>query len=106
MVAFAGIGRPEKFFATLRGLGARLVSARAFPDHAPYPPRILRRLSEEARRAGAMLVTTEKDAARLPPAFRREALALPVRLVPEDPEAFDALLRRAFERNPPESGHI
>ncbi len=84
VVAFAGIGRPEKFFATLRGMGARLAAAHAFPDHHVYPPRVLRRLLAEARRQGAMLVTTEKDAVRLPPEFRREAMALPIRLEPED----------------------
>jgi tetraacyldisaccharide 4'-kinase len=63
-------------------------------------------LAEEARRAGAMLVTTEKDAVRLPQAFRREALALPVRLVPEDPEGFAALLGRAFEGRAPNSRRI
>ncbi len=94
VVAFAGIGRPEKFFATLRGLGARLVAAHAFPDHARYAPAILRRLLAEARGRGAMLVTTEKDAVRLPPAFRRDALALPVRLRFEDPAALAALLGR------------
>lgn len=94
VVAFAGIGRPEKFFATLRGLGARLIAAHAFPDHAPYAPRVLRRMIAEARAADAMLVTTEKDAVRLPPAFQTEVMALPVRLAFDDPDALAALLRR------------
>ncbi|SET06393.1 lipid-A-disaccharide kinase [Oceanicella actignis] len=98
VVAFAGIGRPEKFFDTLRALGAELVGAHAFPDHAPYAPRILRRLQAEAAQADAQLVTTEKDAVRLPPAFRGMAMPLPVALVPEDQAAFDALLRRALAR--------
>jgi tetraacyldisaccharide 4'-kinase len=92
VVAFAGIGRPEKLFATLRACGARLVAAHGFPDHAPYPVPILRRLVAEARAADAMLVTTEKDAVRLPPAFRREVIALPVRLRWADPAALDRLL--------------
>ncbi len=94
VVAFAGIGRPGKFFATLRGLGANLVAAHAFPDHAPYAPRVLRRMIAEARAADAMLVTTEKDAVRLPPAFRAEVMALPVRLEFDDPDALAALLVR------------
>ncbi len=104
VVGFAGIARPEKFFATLRSCGARLVAVHAFPDHAPYAPAVLRRMVAEARAADAMLVTTEKDAARLPPAFRREVMALPVRLRWEDPAALAALLRRAWRPAPPADG--
>ncbi len=93
VIAFAGIGRPEKFFETLRGMGARLVAARGFPDHHVYRPAVLRRLLAEARREGAMLVTTEKDAVRLPPEFRREVMTVQVRLEPEDWGPIDALVR-------------
>jgi tetraacyldisaccharide 4'-kinase len=94
VVAFAGIGRPEKFFATLRAEGAEIVAARGFADHAAFDPRILVRLEAEARAAGAQLVTTEKDAVRLPPAFRGKVLVLPVRLDLADWQPVDA----AFDR--------
>jgi len=90
VVAFAGIGRPEKFFATLRSLGADLRGAHPFADHAPLTARQFARLQSEARRAGAMLVTTEKDAVRLPTDLRREVVTLTVRLEIDDWSAIDA----------------
>ncbi|HUF55522.1 MAG TPA: tetraacyldisaccharide 4'-kinase, partial [Thermohalobaculum sp.] len=95
VVAFAGIGRPEKFFETLRGMGAEPVACVAFSDHYVYPPEVLRRLLRQARSQGAMLVTTEKDAVRLPAAFRPEVVVVQVALEPEDP---DALARAVLTR--------
>lgn len=93
-LAFAGIGRPGKFFASLSALGVEIVAAREFSDHAPYHPRILDRLARDARAAAAQLVTTEKDAARLPRDFLAQVLVLPVRLALEDWTPFDAQLDR------------
>ncbi|WP_118133304.1 tetraacyldisaccharide 4'-kinase [Oceanicella sp. SM1341] len=96
VVAFAGIGHPEKFFATLRGLGVELVATHGFPDHAPYTAAALTRLEREAREAGAMLVTTDKDAVRLPESFRGKAMPLPVMLVFRSPEQIDDALNNLF----------
>ncbi|RMF40545.1 MAG: tetraacyldisaccharide 4'-kinase [Alphaproteobacteria bacterium] len=94
VIAFAGIGRPEKFFATLRRLGADIRAAHALLDHAALTTRLLQRLAREALDEGALLVTTDKDAVRLPSGWRGQIQPLPVALEPEDWQALDA----AFDR--------
>lgn len=94
VLAFAGIADPSRFFASLRAEGAVVVRGEALADHEPLSETLLRRLEAEARAAGAQLVTTEKDAARLPPAWRAKVLTLVVRLRIADAGALDAALDR------------
>ena len=98
VLAFAGIGRPEKMFATLREAGAEVAGTRAFPDHHPYAGADLAALSAEAARLGADLVTTEKDHVRLPPDFARRVAVLPVTLAFDDAAAIQAQLARLLHR--------
>lgn len=66
VIGFAGIARPNKFFATLKSNGARLIASHDFGDHHRFSEKEAKRLLQEAEEKKAMLVTTEKDWARLP----------------------------------------
>lgn len=97
-LAFAGLGRPEKFFDMLRGLGVDLVATRAFEDHARYDDVILRRLAREAEALNAQMICTEKDAVKFPAWFRGAALPVPAKLALEDENALDALLEGTLRK--------
>ncbi len=103
VVAYAGIGNPERFFATLRGLGARLAETVPFPDHHAFTPADADRLIATGTRHGAKLVTTEKDHVRLtgrliPLAEQTAALAVTMDLDEAGWAALDGLLARALAR--------
>jgi tetraacyldisaccharide 4'-kinase len=98
VVAFAGIGQPRKFFETLREVGAELAAAHAFSDHHPYRDTELARLAAEASEQGAALVTTEKDAVRVPPAWRQRLCVLKVEVEWEDEPALMRVLAPVLAR--------
>lgn len=65
VLAFAGIGDPDRFFRTLRASGIDVVRAQPFPDHHMFSREEIAALAADARREQLTLVTTEKDLARL-----------------------------------------
>jgi tetraacyldisaccharide 4'-kinase len=87
VVAFAGIGRPDKFFASVEAAGAEIIESVAFPDHHPFSATELTDLFRTADDAGAVLVTTAKDAVRVPEVLRARLFVLTVALVWSDEAA-------------------
>lgn len=88
--AFAGIGRPEKFIASLEQADAHVVGSCFFADHHPYSETEIDQLKMIA--GDATLVTTEKDFVRLTTAQREGIRALKVAARFDDPAALSHLL--------------
>ena len=91
--AFAGIGRPQKFFDTLITAGALVKGTQEFADHHLYDAQDLQGLRDQAK--GIPLVTTEKDLVRIAPEQRHDIAALAVEARFDDPAALEALLAGA-----------
>jgi tetraacyldisaccharide 4'-kinase len=102
-LAFAGIGDPEKFFATLTAAGIDVADRSSFPDHHRYTATEARDLMTRAKARNLMLVSTEKDLVRLTGEPQLEVLAartsaLPVQLVIAEQDLFRQMLLDAVKR--------
>lgn len=91
--AFAGIGRPEKFYQTARASGLDLVGTENFPDHYEFSRDDLDKLQHRAAAMNAELLTTEKDWVRLPENWQKEIRPFPVKLTFNNTEQLVQLLK-------------
>lgn len=100
VVAFAGIGDPKKFFATVEDCGAVIEATREFPDHYAYSDDDLADIREIAARYDALPLTTEKDLLRLAPAARAgiSALKVTAQFDPESVGHLDQLIEQCLTR--------
>ncbi len=96
VVAFAGIARPTKFFATLEAIDCNIIRRAAFADHHRFTPNEVIPLVEHANAQGAITVTTEKDWVRLPPETKAMVEPVPVKLEWQNPDAVERLIRPAL----------
>ena len=107
IIAFCGIGKPEKFFQTLADLELNVTAHIAFDDHHPFSDEEAAELVERSQQTGAKLLTTTKDATRIRNASnpspmmkkladRLSELEIELRVIEEDESRFDALIERAI----------
>jgi tetraacyldisaccharide 4'-kinase len=104
VLAFAGIGDPQKFFATLAAAGVNAQIQRGFADHHRYRADEAAALLAEAERHDLTLLTTEKDLARLQGDPALTALAarvhvLPVELIVSEQDDFRRFVLGAAQRS-------
>ncbi|VBB69815.1 Tetraacyldisaccharide 4'-kinase [invertebrate metagenome] len=98
VVAFAGIGRPEKFFATLQAIGAVVIACHPFADHKPYTALEIQLILEEASALRAIPVTTAKDAVRLTPAQRQQVVVFTITIAWQNTETLDSILTAGIRK--------
>lgn len=90
--AFAGIGDPHKFFRSLESLGCRIAEKLTFDDHHQYRRSELTHILAAADRDNAVVVTTSKDAVRLPPDIRERIQVLTIHVEWDDTTALDKII--------------
>jgi tetraacyldisaccharide 4'-kinase len=93
IVAFAGIGRPEKFFNSLKAEGCNVVMEMPFPDHHAFTDADIIKLTRIAKLQECKLVTTTKDYVRLTGDFKEKVTPLPVAIAWNNAEELLTLLR-------------
>lgn len=82
VLTFAGIGDPEKFFATVARAGITIGARRTFGDHHRYSAEDAAELVMAAEQDGLILLTTEKDHARMAGDPALAALATQTKVLP------------------------
>ena len=103
VLAFAGIGDPDKFFATAQEAGLEIAQRRTFPDHHCFTAEEGAELLMAADRDALALLTTEKDHARMTAdpalaALAQRAHVLPVTMQIDEMAQLQAALRKALGR--------
>ena len=94
--AFCGIGLPDKFYTTLTDMACKVMAFHTFADHHPYRHREIEPMLAQARRAGVPLVTTHKDAVRLPQDLKSCVHVLHVDITWREPDRWHQFLDTAL----------
>jgi tetraacyldisaccharide 4'-kinase len=99
VIAFCGLGFPQKFYKTLQDLGVDLIATESFPDHYKYKEEDLLRLHNQARYHEAVLVTTRKDMVKIPPSWQSHLHVLDISIEFEDSEGVVDFIFKSLDRH-------
>lgn len=97
VLAFAGIGHPEKFYRSLAECGLEVMETHDFPDHHFYTTEELSALIKHAKEKKWAVYTTGKDEVKIPPKLKKEIHVLPVVVQFENKRALKHLLEGLFK---------
>ena len=87
IIAFAGIGRPQKLYNSLKEAGFNILKTFDFPDHHYYSKKELQDMIEAAKNLKADIYTTSKDMVKIPVKMRKEFKVLEIEIKWEDEDS-------------------
>ncbi|NCB49701.1 MAG: tetraacyldisaccharide 4'-kinase [Alphaproteobacteria bacterium] len=93
-IAFAGIGRPSKFFDMLKENGFNLKKEISFSDHCPYTSKEIKFLKS----LGKNFITTEKDYIKLPKDFQKQVDVVPISILFQEERRFENLVLKEIKK--------
>lgn len=94
VLAFAGIGHPQKFYHTLSQQGFNLLKTIDFPDHHFYTNAEIENILKQAQSLNAQIYTTSKDFVKIPHIYQKEINVLEISIVWEKPEELMAFIAK------------
>lgn len=97
VIAFAGIGHPQKFYHTLKQQGFNVVKTVDFPDHHFYTRDELDKIIAEAKKLNAQIYTTGKDFVKIPALYHNDINVLDVAVVWDNPEKLVAFIKEKIK---------
>lgn len=98
VLAFAGIGHPQKFYHTLKQQGFNLVKTIDFPDHHFYTRTELDSIVAQAKELNAQIYTTGKDSVKIPPLYSQDIHVLEIAVVWDKPEELTAFIKQKIDK--------
>lgn len=98
VIAFAGIGHPQKFYNTLKEQGFKVIKTFDFPDHHVYNKKELENILAEAQKLNAEVYTTSKDFVKIPHSIQNEIKVLEVAVVWDKPEKLLAFIKSSLNK--------
>ena len=84
VIAFAGIGRPQKFYDSLKNCGLNVIKTFDFPDHYLYKSDDIKKIVETAEDLGAEIFTTSKDFVKIPALYKNKIKVLEITIKWQD----------------------
>ncbi len=98
-IAFAGIGRPNKFFSSLKSAGLKINQCHSYSDHYNYKKNDLEYLQKEAKKHSSKLITTKKDILRISKELRKNIAVFPIMLYCHDSRKIHQIILKILTDN-------